>query len=324
MADGNEQDVDPALLVDVVNAQFGGAHRAVHAVGIGLTGRFTPAADAKSFCRAAIFTGDPVGVTARFSNSDGTMKGDDRIPDVRGLAVRFHVADNSSLDMVAMTLNGFFARTPEEFVEFSRLNVPDPGTGVVNADALREWLMTHPGALMAFMVYQQLGVDVTYGGLTFHGVHAFNYVNDRSATTTARFSWVPDQPVASLPRDTDTSSYPKDFLRRDITERARSGNAPGFTLRMQLQGPGDPESDPTQVWRSTNVRDVGHLQLGGLVADQYWDCEALRFNPTRVIDGIELSSDPVLHARRNAYETSAGRRTAAYPVPSELPDDPTP
>ena len=47
--------------------------------------------------------------------------------------------------------------------------------------------------------------------------------------------------------------------------------------------------------------------------DQYWDCEALRFNPARLIDGIDLSSDPILLARKDAYDVSADRRTAAYP-----------
>jgi catalase len=33
------------------------------------------------------------------------------------------------------------------------------------------------------------------------------------------------------------------------------------------------------------------------------------FDPTRVVDGIELPDDPVLHFRRSAYSESIVRRT---------------
>jgi catalase len=33
------------------------------------------------------------------------------------------------------------------------------------------------------------------------------------------------------------------------------------------------------------------------------------FDPTRVVDGIELSNDPVLRFRSPAYSVSVGRRT---------------
>ena len=32
------------------------------------------------------------------------------------------------------------------------------------------------------------------------------------------------------------------------------------------------------------------------------------FDPTRIVDGIELSNDPILHARARAYSVSAYRR----------------
>ena len=37
----------------------------------------------------------------------------------------------------------------------------------------------------------------------------------------------------------------------------------------------------------------------------------LVFDPTRVTDGIELSADPILHIRPDAYAVSVERRSGA-------------
>jgi catalase len=39
------------------------------------------------------------------------------------------------------------------------------------------------------------------------------------------------------------------------------------------------------------------------------DCEPMIFDPGRVIDGIERSDDPILHARSDAYSVSFSRRS---------------
>jgi catalase len=59
------------------------------------------------------------------------------------------------------------------------------------------------------------------------------------------------------------------------------------------------------------VVHAGQLEITGLVDDQQTGCEALIFDPTRVIDGIECSDDQILHARPHAYSISYERRTAA-------------
>lgn len=316
---------EPDVLVDLVAATFGNAHRPVHTLGIGLVGTFTPALGAATFCRAKVFQGPPTPVTARFSDGVGSMAGNESTPDVRGLAVRFHagaVSDanaSGDLDLVSMTLPCFFAKTPDDFAQFCRVSVPATATGLASKSAFTEWLMTHPTSATAVDLLGTLGIDVTFGGVSYYGIHAFEYVGPCGTTTTARFSWVPDTPVPPLPRATKLPADPPDRLRREMTARARSGGSPGFSLVMQVQGPGDPADDPTVLWTSTDRRTIGHLQLGGLVADQYWDCEAVRFNPTRLIDGISPSSDPILAARGAAYEVSATRRCEAYPAPSRVP-----
>jgi catalase len=48
-----------------------------------------------------------------------------------------------------------------------------------------------------------------------------------------------------------------------------------------------------------------------LAFDRERDGDVLVFDPTRVTEGIQLSDDPILHARAGAYSVSVARRTAS-------------
>ncbi len=52
---------------------------------------------------------------------------------------------------------------------------------------------------------------------------------------------------------------------------------------------------------------AGRLVVTGL-DDGGGGCEPLSFNPTRVIDGFEMSADPILAARGHAYRVSSADR----------------
>lgn len=306
--------VDPGTLVDVVVAQFGGAHRPVHADGIGVRGSFTATPDAAALSRAPHLAGGPVAVTARLSDSSGVPGTDQRRGDVRGLAVRFHLPGGVETDMIAMTLPVFFVRNAADFVVFSRANVPNPATGVVDRDAVEGYLALHPEALAAFTALAAIHatVDTSYAGCTFHGVHTFGWVDAVDVTTWIRFRWQPVDAIAPVPLAA-AAALPPDHLRRDLAARMRDGRGARFDLIAQLAGPDDDLTDPTVAWPNDRREVVaGHLVLSALVSDQYAECEGVAYDPTRVVDGVVGSDDPVLAARGQAYAVSATRRRAAF------------
>ena len=55
--------------------------------------------------------------------------------------------------------------------------------------------------------------------------------------------------------------------------------------------------------------DMGRLEVRELAFDRDRDGDVLVFDPTRVVDGIELSADPILSARSDAYAESVFRRS---------------
>src|SRR3954463_5758662 len=131
-------------VVDAIN-EISGEHpgsRAAHAKGTLLRGTFTGAG--AGLTTAAHMGDGSVLVTARFSNGGGDPAIPDYAKEGRGLAVKFYLPDGSKTDIVALSLPCFFVRTPEDFLEFTRLRKPDPDTGQPDFEKLGDWLRKHP------------------------------------------------------------------------------------------------------------------------------------------------------------------------------------
>ena len=85
-----------------------------------------------------------------------------------------------------------------------------------------------------------------------------------------------------------------------------------FTLELQIAASGDNPDDPSAIWPNDRRRvNAGTLELTGLETERETGGDVLVFDPTRVVDGIELSNDPVLKFRKAAYSDSVARRTEA-------------
>ena len=83
-----------------------------------------------------------------------------------------------------------------------------------------------------------------------------------------------------------------------------------FVLELQLSEDGDPVDDPTAGWRDDRETvAAGTLELTELDTERETGDDVLVFDPTRVTDGIELSDDPILRFRRDAYSVSIERRS---------------
>jgi catalase len=57
---------------------------------------------------------------------------------------------------------------------------------------------------------------------------------------------------------------------------------------------------------------VGHLDLVAPTSLAEIGDPVMLHDPTRVTDGIELSDDPIVQARRGTYEVSVAHRTGGW------------
>src|SRR5213593_2216759 len=114
--------ITPEQAIEGVYERFGRhpGRRALHAKGTMLRGTFTATEEAASLTRAAHMQRTPVEATARVSNAGGDPEVPDYESDLRGLAVIFHLPDESRTAIVCQTAPRFPVKTPDAFIDFLR------------------------------------------------------------------------------------------------------------------------------------------------------------------------------------------------------------
>lgn len=323
-------DLLAAFQRDVVDHRPG--TRWAHTHGFGVLGHFTASDVARNFCVAEHFQGAPVPVTVRFSNSSSEAPRHDEWQDIRGMATKFHLGSGVDVDLIAVSLDVFIARTRAEFLGVAtadrprpvtrehwwqrlldrlRLEQPlvDPPPGQVESGAagLLAYAGRHREAQAGVVGAGMQAVPMSWARVKYHAVHTFVIVDPAGTRRHVRFAW---QPVAGVcPLDDPLTAAP-DFLSTELRERLLVAPA-RFELKMTIGEDGDAFDDPTTSWPVTRrVVMMGSLSLDRVADDQIAQCERLSFNPMRLAAGVEASDDEILRARGEVYALAAAERGA--------------
>jgi catalase len=304
---GGGEPVTAAEATDAANAAFGRhpGYRALHAKGTLLKGTFTATTQAARLTRALHMQGEPVPITARVSNGGGNPNVPDYMPDVRGLAVKFYLPDGSRTDIVAQTAPRFPFHRPEPFVELLRAQRP----GLDLAVKLPLLFARHPEALRTLPAnLPALQPPPSYAACAYYAIHAYRWLDAHGGSRYVRYTFLPERPESRL-SPWAARKRGRDYLQEDIRRRVAAGPV-RFTLELQLAQAGDEVDDPYVVWPKDRPRlSAGTLELIGLETERETGGDILVFDPTRVVDGIDGSNDPVLQFRPKAYDESVKRRT---------------
>ena len=178
--------------------------------------------------------GDPIEVTVRFSNASG----DPASPTASRTAGAWRRSstcpDGSRTDILAVTAKRFFARTPEEFIEFNRaVCAPRSGRPRPNPVKMLWYLARHPKAAPAVAALRELKPIPSYAQRRYNSLHAFRWVDAAGGGRHVRYSWLPEEGEATITSD-EAKSRPPDYLQRDLAERLNDGRPIRFTLELQL------------------------------------------------------------------------------------------
>lgn len=179
-------------LVDSFTKLANGPHkgyRANHAKGIMAEGEFTPSSSASSISKASHLQTQSSKVIVRFSNGTGVPDIADANPNAnpKGIAIRFTLPDESTTDIVSISINSFLAATPEEFLEL--LNAAaDSGPQAPKPTAIEKFLGTHPAAVK-FLAPRPF--SASFATMPFYGVNAFKFVNSKGLEQYGRYQITP-------------------------------------------------------------------------------------------------------------------------------------
>jgi len=294
-----------AQLVETMRT-LAGSHpgfRPAHAKGIVCAGTFHASSDARRVTKASHLQGQSVSTVIRFANASGNPDVHDGQPGVRSLSVKFPLSGDKTADILANSVEGFPARTPEEFLEFLRAQLPDPATGKPVPDGLPRFLGGHPVAAAFVGRLMQKPIPASYAQASYHAEHAFRFTAADGTSRFGRYHFVPEAGESYLAPD-DAGKRSSNFLRDELETRLRGGPA-AFRLMLQMAESGDPTDDPAALWPADRPRvELGRLEVTSVSPTGEADERKLVFDPANRTDGIELSTDPVLLARSAAYSIS--------------------
>jgi catalase len=223
------------------------------------------------------------------------------------MAVRLRPSEGDEADILAVTTPAFVSRTPEDFLQLMQLRKPDPESGQPDWEKLGAFLADHPESQTAVQWTLNAEPPASFATQTYHSPHTFRLIASTGTQTLVRYRWRPEAGEATLPDD-EARELGGDYLRGELQERLGQGPV-SFDLKLQIPAEDDPIDDPTAVWPDDRERLVaGRLEIAELIEDPETGDHIEVFDPTRVVDGVELSDDPILHARARAYSVSAYRR----------------
>src|SRR6478735_542013 len=290
--------LDPVVAVDRRRAAFRGPdkHRTLHTKGRFYAGTFTASPEAAALGRALHLTGEPVPVLVRWSNAGGNADVLDEVPDIRGMAVKFRLPDGTATDLLGQTARRFPTDSPEDFVAMTEVS-------------------RKPALLPPFMLRQPRMAGAMLDGLRSKAVaphRSYNqppyYPMDASGWRDAddRLSWVRYSFVAQDAAPPAQSFDGSDRLFEEMATRLGQGPV-RFDVRLHVAGEGDDPHSAVSVWKHHRDLLGGTIEVTEALADQEVDGPVV-FDPTRVVDGIELSDDPILRYRPSAYGESIKRR----------------
>ncbi|MCJ2040642.1 catalase family peroxidase [Methylobacterium sp. E-041] len=294
--------------VDAMNTLWGQhpGMRANHAKGTVVEGRFTPSAEAAKLSKASVFAGAAVPVTARFSDATGlpTIADGAANANPHGLSLKFKLADGSEMDVVTNSLKYFPVATGEEFRDLL-VAIAKSGKDAGKPTPAETFVASHPAAGKAGATAR---TPTSLARQTYNGVNAFILVDASGKRQAFRYRIVPVEGEELLGSEEAAKQAP-DHLMSEI--RTRLGKAPvSYKVLAQLAEPGDRTDDATQPWpEERRLVEMGTLTLTKPVADSASAEKALLFLPNALTDGIEVSDDPLIDARVQAYAVSFGRRS---------------
>jgi catalase len=156
-------------------------------------------------------------------------------------------------------------------------------------------------ALVANAKAKSIISPFSYAEATYYPVHAYSWIAADDTVTWVRYRFVPQ------PGERPAGKFEgKDRLREEILARLAAGPV-RYTLEAMKAGPGDDPDDPMSVWNGEWF-DSGTLEITDPDPDREQNGEIVVFDPTRIVDGIGLSGDPILRYRPAAYSASVSRR----------------
>lgn len=287
-------------LIDALASTFGRhkGHRASHAKGVQVRGRFLPATPANKVPVPHLHTEHPV--TARFSIGGGKPGISDKSRTVRGIGLRIGTGyDSWALALISAPV--FFANSAEQFRDFLAARQPDPELGGPNPERVKAFNEANPNTLPHQKYLAGTPPCRCYTRERYHSGHAYRLGTEK--TVVGRLLMEPEQGRQGL-SEAELVSTPDDFLV-DALKAALTSQPASWTLKIIVANEGDETGDPTEPWNGEHREVVlGTIEITNIAPENPHEV----FDPATLPKGICAPEDAIFGLRSAAYAVSYTRR----------------
>ncbi len=292
-----------AQLVDALQA--GAAPRPEvrlnQARGVLLQGRFIAANAAARLTTAVHMQGNAVPVPVRFSSSTGMpdVAENDARTNPRGLAMRFFLPDGSKTDLVCHSIDGFPARSPEEFLRFLQA----ASRRTIAPDTFELYLQKNPAATIVTASIPS--TPRSFATERFSMLHGFVLKRPQDRVSICRFHIQLETGPDHLTRE-QANDRTGDFLTNEIIEQVSRGRS-RMDLAFQMARPQDRTDDISTSWTDNRCQVTLRTPFLDRTAPDQDQQARILFDLGRLTHGVAACGDPMLHVRSAAYHAAFRR-----------------
>ncbi len=171
------------------------------------------------------------------------------------------------------------------------------------------------------ILFSDRGTPDGYRKMNGYGSHTFSMVNDKNERIWVKYHFktlqgnhtFTDQEAEEL------KGKDPDYSQRDLLGAIDSGNFPKWALKIQIMTEEQAKKfkwnpfDLTKVWPHGEypLIDVGVMELNKVPDNYFAEVEQAAFNPSNLIDGLDVSPDKMLQGRLLSYPDAHRYRLGA-------------
>lgn len=269
-----------------------------HTKGFCFVGTLSPRdSSIREYSTSSLFK-DNAEVIGRLSYKGGNAKAADNKHADYGMGLSISTSSGEKHLMSMNTLDFFPVQTPEAFAELMRAKASG-GDAVAafkkkNAD-LRRYGAHHAKKTKELTPYE---------GTTFNSINSFYLVDEYQQKTAIRWSFVPTQKqVLVIPKA-------QDFFYENMQANLKDHTV-SWNMVVSIANENDDINNPAKMWEGKHTEIIAaELTVSSITTEENGKCEGINYDPLVLSNGFKPSNDPLLHARRNAYAISFGKRVS--------------
>jgi len=286
--------------------------RVVHAKGSGAFGFFETTENIAQFTKADLFQpGRRTEVLVRFSTVAGEQGSPDTWRDPRGFAMKFYT-QQGNYDLVGNNTPVFFIRDPQKFSDFIHSQKRRADNGLRDHNQQWDfWTLSPESAHQVTWLMGDRGLPKNWRHMDGFSSHTYLWENAGGEKHWVKYHFKTEQGNDFLSQsDAERiAGEDADYHRRDLYTAISKGDAPAWTLYVQLMPfheAADYRFNPfdlTKVWPHA---DYPLVKVGRMVLDRNPDnffaqIEQASFEPANMVPGIGPSPDKMLLGRLFSY-----------------------